>query len=225
MGPVTGAWVSLAPVLISDSKRALFVHVPKTGGVSVGVAFERCCPDARSKAPGVTPPLGRHAPYERILRAEPQTADYWSFAFVRNPWARMVSWWSMIHDWDLAHGPASGKPQDTDRMRGNDMWRAAAAYSGFEEFVLRGTEELPRVGRPQAHYLRAPGREVDFVGRTETFAEDLQTVERRLGGEPTHVPHRNKSPHGSYRDYYTDATRAKVAEVYAADLDAFGYTF
>ena len=26
-------------------------------------------------------------------------------------------------------------------------------------------------------------------------------------------------------DYYTDATRAKVAEVYAADLDAFGYTF
>jgi len=26
-------------VLISDARRALFVHVPKTGGVSVGVAF------------------------------------------------------------------------------------------------------------------------------------------------------------------------------------------
>ncbi len=91
--------------------------------------------------------------------------------------------------------------------------------------MLRGTEELPRVGRPQVHYLRAPGREVDFVGRTETFAEDLQTVERRLGAEPTRIPHRNKSPHGSYRDYYTDATRAKVAEVYARDLEAFGYTF
>ena len=110
-------------------------------------------------------------------------------------------------------------------MRGNDMWRAAAAYSGFDEFVLRGTEELPRVGRPQVDYLRAPDRDVDFVGRTETFADDLAHVERRLGGEPVHVPHRNKSPHGSYRDYYTDATRAKVAEVYAADLDAFGYTF
>ena len=74
-------------------------------------------------------------------------------------------------------------------------------------------------------YLRAPDREVDFVGRTETFADDLAHVERRLGGEPVHVPHRNKSPHGSYRDYYTDATRAKVAEVYARDLEAFGYTF
>ena len=174
-------------MLISDSGRALFVHVPKTGGVSVGVAFTRCCPDARSKAPGVTPPLGRHAPYARILRAEPQVADYWSFAFVRNPWARMVSWWSMIHDWDVEHGPASGKPQGAEatRMRGNEMWRAAAAYSGFEEFVLRGTEELPRVGRPQVDYVRAGDREVDFIGRTETFAEDLAEVERRLGGAPT----------------------------------------
>jgi hypothetical protein len=221
------AWVSLAPVLISDARRALFVHVPKTGGVSVGVAFERCCPDARSKAPGVVPPLGRHAPYERILRAEPGTADYWSFAFVRNPWARMVSWWSMIQDWDREWGPSSGRPQGEEavKMRGNDLWRAAAAYSGFEEFVLRGTAELPRVGRPQVDYLRAPGREVDFVGRTETFAADLEAVERRLGGDPARVPHRNQSPHGSYRDYFTDATRDKVAEVYAADLEAFGYRF
>lgn len=213
-------------MLISDARRALFVHVPKTGGVSVGVTFTRTCPDARSKAPGVVPPLGRHAPYARILRAEPDVADYWSFAFVRNPWARMVSWWSMIDDWNREWGPASGRPQQGARtMRGNDLWRAAAAYSGFEEFVLRGTEELPRLGRPQVDYLRAPEREVDFVGRTESFAEDLAEVERRLGGDPTPVPHRNRSPHGSYRDYYTPATRDRVAEVYAADLEAFGYTF
>ncbi|MBS2937758.1 sulfotransferase family 2 domain-containing protein [Nocardioides sp. J2M5] len=213
-------------MLISDARRALFVHVPKTGGVSVGVTFTRTCPDARSKAPGVVPPLGRHAPYARILRAEPGVADYWSFAFVRNPWARMVSWWSMIDDWNREWGPASGRPQEGERkMRGNDLWRAAAAYSGFEEFVLRGTDELPRLGRPQVDYLRAPGREVDFVGRTESFAEDLAEVERRLGGDPTPVPHRNRSPHGSYRDYYTSATRDRVAEVYAADLEAFGYAF
>ena len=216
-------------MLISDSRRALFVHVPKTGGVSVGVTFRRCCDDARSKAPDVTPPLGRHAPYERILRAEPQTLDYWSFAFVRNPWARMVSWWSMISDWDREWGPSSGKPQgaEAERMRGNDVWRAAAAYDGFEEFVLRGTDELPRVGRPQVDYLRSPTfeREVDFVGRTETFAEDLVEVERRLGGTPTPTPHRNKSPHSIYRDYFSDVARDKVAAVYAADLEAFDYTF
>jgi hypothetical protein len=135
----------------------------------------------------------------------------------------------MIHDWDLAHGPASGKPQGAaaTRMRGNDMWRAAAAYSGFEEFVLRGTEELPRVGVPQITYLRAPklGREVDFIGRTENFVEDLQRVQVQLGLEPSTPPHKNKSKHGTYHDYYTDETRQRVAEVYAEDIELFGYTY
>ena len=210
-------------MLISDSRKVLFVHVPKTGVVSVEETVKEAFPDARK----ARVPIGRHATLGKIIKHEPQVIDYWTFGFVRNPWARMVSWWSMIQDWDLGWGPSSGRPQggEATRMRGNDMWRAAASYAGFDEFVLRGTEELPRVGRPQVDYLRAPDREVDFVGRTETFADDLAHVERRLGGEPVHVPHRNKSPHGSYRDYYTDATRAKVAEVYARDLEAFGYTF
>ncbi len=134
----------------------------------------------------------------------------------------------MIDDWNREWGPASGRPQEgATRMRGNDLWRAAATYSRFEEFVLRGTEELPPAraaagalpARPRAGVVRRLRR------RTETFAEDLAEVERRLGGDPTPVPHRNRSPHGSYRDYYTPATRDRVAEVYADDLEAFGYTF
>lgn len=216
-------------MLISDEKKVLFVHVPKTGGVSVEVAFKGACPDARKKRPG-TVPMGRHATLGKILLGEPQAVDHWTFGFVRNPWARLVSWYSMIDQWSHRWGPASGKPQDgrhKGMRNGNDMWRAAAAYRDFEEFVLRGTDELPRVGRPQISYLRAPkiGKEADFIGRTERFGEDLQEVQRHLGVEPTPVPHRNKSSHGTYRDYYSDASRRKVAEVYAEDIDLFGYTF
>ena len=148
----------------------LFVHVPKTGGVSVEETVKEACPDARK----ARVPIGRHATLGKIIKHEPQVIDYWTFGFVRNPWARMVSWYSMISAWDRRHGPASGKPQDVKHgsMRdGNEMWRAAAAYSGFDEFVMRGTEELPRVGTPQITYLRAPKheREVDFIGRTENF--------------------------------------------------------
>jgi len=142
----------------------------------------------------------------------------------------MVSWYSMISAWDRRHGPASGKPQDVKHgsMRdGNDMWRAAAAYSGFDEFVMRGTEELPRVGTPQITYLRAPkfNREVDFIGRTENFVADLQRVQVQLGLEPSTPPHKNKSKHGTYHDYYTDETRQRVAEVYAEDIELFGYSY
>ena len=213
-------------MLISDSRQVLFVHVPKTGGVSVEETVKAACSDARKARPA----LGRHASLRKILKHEPQVIDYWSFGFVRNPWARMVSWYSMISAWDRRHGPASGKPQDVrhDSMRdGNVMWRAAAAYSGFDEFVLRGTEELPRVGTPQIAYLRAPklDREVDFVGRTENFAEDLQKVQIQLGLTPSVPPHKNKSRHGTYHDYFTEETRNRVAEVYAEDIELFGYTY
>ncbi len=210
-------------MLISDSKHVLFVHVPKTGGVSVEETVQQACNDARTS-------MGRHVTLGKILKEEPQAIDYWSFGFVRNPWARMVSWYSMIASWNRRHGPASGKPQDVEHgsMRdGNEMWRLAATYSGFEEFVMRGTEELPRVGTPQISYLRAPkfDRQVDFIGRTENFAEDLQKVQIRLGLEPTVPPHRNKSRHGTYHDYYNDQTRQKITEVYAEDIELFGYTY
>ena len=46
-----------------------------------------------------------------------------------------------------------------------------------------------------------------------------------LGLEPSTPPHKNKSRHGTYHDYYTDETRQRVAEVYAEDIELFGYTY
>lgn len=218
-------------MLISDANRLLFIHVPKTGGVSIEGMLLDSCPDARKKFPDAQPSLGRHSTLTPVLKAEPQTQDYWIFGFVRNPWARLVSWYAMIEKWDRAYGPASGKPQDVKvgTMRdGNRMWRIVADYEGgFEEFVMRGTEELPRVRISQISYLRdaESGREADFIGRTEQLADDMAVVQERLGIVPTPPPHRNKSGHGSYRDYFNDATRARVAEVYAEDIDLFGYTY
>ena len=213
-------------MLICDTRRVLFVHVPKTGGVSAEGMMRRACPDARKQ---VVPRRGRHAPLDRILDSEPDLAAYWSFGFVRNPWARLVSWYAMIESWNRRVATVDPDSPTGPRVksRGNDMWRAAGEYAGFEEFVLRGTEELPRVARPQIHYLRSAdhGQEVDFIGRTERFAEDLQVVQERLGMEPVPPGHRNRSTHGHYRDYYTEASRRRVAEVFAEDIDRFGYTY
>lgn len=213
-------------MLISDSRRVLFVHVPKTGGVTAEGMMRRACPEARDE---VEPAQGRHAGLGRILRAEPALADFWTFGFVRNPWARLVSWYSMIESWNRRsrEAEASGDPAERPRSRGNDMWRAVEEYSGFEEFVLRGTVELPRVGKPQISYLRAArlGREADFIGRTENLADDMQVVLERLGAAPKAPPNRNRSQHGHYRDYYSPESRRRVAEVYAEDIELFGYSY
>ena len=48
----------------------------------------------------------------------------------------------------------------------------------------------------------------------------------RLGIEqPSRVARRNAGPSGSYRDHYTPAMRDRVAGLFAADIDEFGYEF
>ena len=81
--------------------------------------------------------------------------------------------------------------------------------------------------RPQLDWLTLPRSTkayVDFVGRFETLAEDFSIVAKRLGlREP--LPTGNASEHQPYRDAYSKRMRAIVADLYAADIDAFDYSF
>jgi hypothetical protein len=206
---------------VSDSRRVLFVHVPKTGGSSIDLMFDTQVPDARR-----VPDRQRHAPYGRLLNAEPELADYWSFGLVRNPWARMVSWWTMIHTiFDRAD---AGNPKAIAKIRNEPtVWLKHEEFRhDFDKFVLEAPAKNPKVGRPQIKTLSAGDRTVDFIGRLENFADDITVIRERLGlpvVDP--LPHTNRSRHGDYRDYYNDTTRDRVAEDYALDVDAFGYTF
>jgi hypothetical protein len=208
-------------VRVSDSRRVLFVHVPKTGGSSVDRLFDTQVPDARKVAHRM-----RHAPYNRLLNAEPELADYWSFGFVRNPWARLVSWWTMVGG--VFERAEAGHPRAIEKLRRHpEVWYVEGEYRhDFDRFVLEGTLALPKVGRPQIATLSDRNRRVDFIGRLESFDRDIAVVRERLGlpdTEPT--PHVNRSRHGDYRDYYNAQTRDHVADVFAADVEAFGYTF
>lgn len=206
---------------VSDSNRVLFIHVPKTGGSTIDAMFDREVPDARRVAD-----KARHSPLTRILKAEPELADYWTFGFVRNPWARMVSWWSMVNG--VFTRIEEGDPRALRKIENHPgAWLPEGEFSkDFDAFVLEGTAKIPKVGRPQVQTLSAKRREPDFVGRTESFTDDYNVVRERLGLAPlAKVPRKNKSSHGHYSDYYNATTRAKVAEVFAADIEAYGYEF
>jgi hypothetical protein len=207
---------------VSDSNRVLFVHVPKTGGSTIDKIFDQQVPDAR-KVQG-TP---RHTSYRQLLRIEPGLADYWSCGFVRNPWARMVSWWAMTVDmYDRAasgHEVARHKVENLTRV-----WGPLGEYrDDFSRFVMEGTANVPRLRVPQVKRLTAPdGRRVEFIGRVENFVHDVNVVREKVGLEPVEeLPRANKSSHGHYSDYYDSQTRDRVAELYESDIEAFGYAF
>ena len=207
-------------MIISDEHRLLFVHVQKTGGVTLTTMLKEQLREVRVVG-------RRHAPLERILRNEPDLVDYWTFGFVRNPWDRMVSWWAMITNW-----------RDWSRRKGtsmddrwNPMWRGVSQYTSFEQFVTEGPDSFEVLRRNQIDFLRCDlpelgiRRTADFIGRTENLQADTAVVFDRFGLRLDRTAHHNRSKRTEYREYYTRATRDRVAEVFARDVAEFGYEF
>ena len=68
------------------------MHVQKTGGSTIDN-------DLTAALGRRTPDQGRRTGTRRwsgCSSSSPGLADYWTAGFVRNPWARMLSWWRMI---------------------------------------------------------------------------------------------------------------------------------
>lgn len=214
--------VGSASVIVSHSARVLFVHVQKTGGSTVDRLLTEHLPDAE---PVRGLPDGRHARLGAALRAHPELADYWIFGFVRNPWARLWSWHSMI----LRRGEAAaaGNAEVAAYIARTKFWgRVLRDFPDFETFVLDGTRELRRLGTPQIQFLSYQDRQADFIGRTERLDEDVRSILDRWGLEaPPSIPRRNAGPSRDYREQYTPAMRARVAEVFARDIELFDYEF
>mgnify|MGYP001765767790 CR=1 FL=1 len=212
-------------MIVSHERRLLFVHVQKTGGSSIDRVLESALPDA-ARVQGL--PGTRHAKLRAALRAHPEYGDYFVLGFVRNPWARLLSWHGMVIR-RAAAAERGRREHVVKRFEANNFWRTVAEeYPDFESFVLQGTREIPRLATPQLDWLRAPGgRRADFIGRTENLADDLTAALAQVGVElPVDaLERRNAGPRADYRVAYSAAMRDRVAVVFADDIEEFGYTF
>lgn len=211
-------------MLVSRTHRLVFIHVQKTGGMTVDALLRRTVPDVEHLSVGR---WGRHGTMRSLVRKRPELADFFFFGFVRNPWSRMYSWHSMImrrrHQVEQLE-PGGRKGSGVNPF----MAQVVQKYPTFESFVLDAPEEFRRLRTPQLDYLRAGTRRADFIGRTESLAEDLRTVFRmRELSELRAVPQRNRSrgSAGGHREHYTPRMRRRVEEVFAPDIEEFGYTF
>lgn len=162
--------------------------------------------------------------------------DYFSFAFVRNPWERLVSWYTMIVNArrirNLWVGGRARRHWHASRQ--NEVWKYVYATSrSFTEFIERCTATIPNPGGGSASFLRnqyeyvsdeAGDIRVTEICRVENFGRDVQRIMRRFGiSSPVH--HTNKSRHAHYSRYYTDKTRRIVARRFRTDIEKFGYRF
>lgn len=149
-------------------------------------------------------------------------SSYFKFAFVRNPWSRLVSCWSSKIEGGKEKNEMHGGPKINAILRQINLFGCT-----FPEFVRYLNQESNVFRDPHWHplYSYLPMQGLDFVGKIENLKEDLYTVCDKIGIPREELPHNNKSDRKHYTEYYDDETKQIVAEKYAKDIEYFGYKF
>ena len=190
---------------------SIFVHIPRTAGTSFTLA---------AGAPK------QHVPLSRYAAAHPAAfRDYFKFCFVRNPWDRLLSAFSIMNE----------AKADT-QWPGGQLWslKNLRDYPDLETFVLALEDAKVRRSimayshfRPQLDWLTLPRSSticVDFLGRFESLGKDFAVVAKRLG-IAVPLPMKNASRHRLYRDAYSRKMRGIVEDLYGNDIRALNYRF
>jgi len=189
-------------MLISTDRRFAFVHVPKTGGTSICRALAE--PSDMTFIGKLQYPIGKRMRQEV---GDQKWTELFTFAFVRNPWSRLVEWYIAIRQ----------RPSHPHHVR------ARGQLVQFEEFLKYAPNFGIPIWRNQVDWIMDGDRIiVDFVGRFETLRDDFAAVCQKIG-VTAELPY--KASQFDYRAFYGPKLRGFVTEKYSRDIEAFGYAF
>lgn len=198
-------------IYINHDKKYIFIRTAKTASTSILDYLNILNDDGSFNVKYPYDP--NHIPSTFIKDNFPEYFnEYFKFAFIRNPWSRMVSMWKMSIQ---CHASTP------------DFKNYVKSIPTLEWMPDKGChEEPPRevwLHKYSSMYEFTKGS--DFIGRFENLEKDLNTICDKIGIPSQQLPHINKSEHKHYTEYYDDETREIVTERYAKDIEYFGYKF
>jgi hypothetical protein len=132
---------------------------------------------------------------------------YFSFAIIRNPWARNLSHYNYLL-----------------QNHRNPRHKEILALGSFEAYLLQWLPAHAGKGQWAAIYSDDMQPLVNYVARYENLQSDFAELCRQIG-IPASLPHINRTRHKGYQQYYSPASRDIVAELSAKDIEIFGYVF
>jgi chondroitin 4-sulfotransferase 11 len=209
--------------MISHKKKFVYIHIPKTAGMSLRAFFRPYKDDVRLS-------MGHPYYYEYLKIFEIQ--DYYNFACVRNPFDRLVSAFLYIKKSRKTKGEVCLKNHfDISNINFNHFvtkkLQKAIDYDGCRSSRNNNVgDDLPRHFHPQSTFLI--GCNLNGIIRFESLKEDLKKICKDLNIRKkiyrlrkTNVNKKRKD----FREYYDKNTRKIVRNLYRHDFEMFDYDF
>ena len=181
----------------------VFIHVPKTAGQSIHAAIG-----------------GRISMPMNAPRFAVKVGDRVSFAFVRNPWTRMVS----LYRYLCQRHTLPGEMHDPAKMleMGFNAWLADDPFWTAQDRLWGGQKLPPMQKRPQMWWAEG----CNFIGQVESLEKDFADACWLAGiKHPSRLPHLNATEGVDHRSEFDVASRDFVAYYFAKDIQKFGYQF
>ena len=231
-------------MIISNSRKYIFVHLHKTAGTAITADLERDVEWNDIVIAGTNRgnvleswyrdkfDLEMHSSASTIRNVVGQHIwdEYYTFTVVRNPYRRILSLYTWI-DWLVSSG---GWRLSVKRIvspeRGLLAWPGVKAYlqcKNFSEFLRHPLIQGDAPGAlPMADSLCENGKLlVDFVGKQENLDEDLLNIKDVIGIPPKPISKSKVSSKAlDPNDYYRKQSDLDlVYDHYKVDFDLFHY--
>jgi hypothetical protein len=220
-------------MLLSKKNNFIFIHVPKVAGQSVTNALMPFSAMNWQKALSLAVPFRYQLKVYTKLRQftgitfQPQPFNdhvrayevnkslgsavfdsYFSFAFVRNPWA----WTLSLYTYALKN----------QRHHLHNQVKNVGDFEGYLQFVCDNKEVI---FLQKEFICDNDGKQlVNYIGKQEKLGEDFTHVCETIGIKAT-LPVFNVSRKSIYKDHYTQETKKIVEKLYEEDIDYFKYSF
>lgn len=228
-------------MIISYSRRFIFLKTRKTAGSSIQMALSEVCgiddivvsDDHSINGEGVGRNIEKsfsrntHANLAQVRLALPEQewTSFFKFAFVRNPWDLVVSRY---------HWERKGKHCSVTDFREwlhlyTDVDSAMPERNGQFNFVQRIWESGGGFINDQQTPFIFEGKlkGVQFVGRYENLAADFDNVCKLLDIAPAVLPRLKVGfrEGRSYHEFYDRPSQLLVGKAFAEDIENFAYSF
>jgi hypothetical protein len=142
-------------MIISPKYKFVFIANPKSGSATIHYTLLDCIKDKELINESRHRLGDKHLSCSALIEQRPQYKNYFKFAFVRNPWHRVVSWY-------FFEKKCKNSRRNTSNISFKDYINDSKCKNGIWANIQQYQYEFTK--------------NCDFIGRTENLKEDFNIV-------------------------------------------------